>query len=132
MSVYGQIAGIPTRSSDVRLQGKAEMLIPKYRHRSARFFSLWHPLMRFRAAHDLPDDEHWTGCVVQDFLCSTADHTVVEGGVAACADNDEVRIQIGGQLDDIAHRVSSQNVTAQFNMALIGQSARLLQCLIEA
>ena len=68
---------------------------------------------------------------MQDFLRSAADHAVIEGGMAARADNDQVRLEIASELDDVAHGVSGQKMSAQSNMALLGKSACSLQCLIK-
>jgi hypothetical protein len=48
------------------------------------------------------DNEYRTRRVVQDLLCSAADHAIIQCRVAARADDEEVDLELGRKPDDVS------------------------------
>ncbi len=61
-----------------------------------------------------------------------AEHVCVNLRVTRCADDQQFDAEIGGEFDDVTHRMSGHNMRMDLHLALIGHRASALQDTMKA
>jgi hypothetical protein len=115
---------IPTKNDRTRLHDRS---LPLNEHYADRRIALreFGPLLLFH-------DQHRTLDKLNNPIGAAADHSFIKGGMAGGADDKQVGLDLGRKFDDIANRVSSENVGKKLDMALFGHLTRALQDTMEA
>ena len=69
---------------------------------------------------------------MHDAVRAAPDHALVQGRMSSCTDDEQIHIEIGGKLDDVAHRMPRHDMGVQFHMAFFRHRTRALEDAMEA
>ena len=73
------------------------------------------------------DHQHRALRELHDSICTAADHSLVERGMACGPDDQQIGLDVGRELDDVPHGVPRQDMGMKLHLALFRHAARALE-----
>ena len=77
-------------------------------------------------------DQHGTSGEVHDVVRAAPDHALVQCRMASCTYDEQIHVEIGGKLDDVAHRMPRHDMGMQFHIAFFRHRTCALEDAVEA
>src|SRR5437660_9946658 len=102
-----------------RTYGEPFMRSPRRPLRDGRMFAIAAQII----CPTSPHDQHRTGSEMHDAVGAAANHAIVERGVAARADDEQVGLEIAREIDDVENGMPDKDVGLERDRRLLARGA---------